>query len=412
MSFIPQFVPKTLFDNEQLTTAPSTVIDGSVAFRNSFYHDISSSNPVSASIKLSGTHLVFSVVTASFSVAASLETKKRVMCAAGQHVESSFSLQFPSVPSIGSTANWGLITDSNGYGAYYDWISPGVFYRSGSVDTQIRTGSWNVDRLDGTGPSGKVLNFQSGTTSIITYSGHGIGGTVEFAFLDPSPGSAAAKPIVVHRLNLQDIAARPPTVSLPLRIEAHNEADGNPSGTTFTFNLLDRRAISYGAQQNRYRLIPCELTGAYGGTGQLLQTNAWTNLGTVALKSGDHPNVVLHSVELVADNPAQFQVKYGSPASFSVNYNTPLSCSNNECFSTTGSSGAGGGGGGTLDPEFFLIDMGFIGFSGAPVHRNANFGDSIVLSNTTTSDVIVVLARRLTSSGTNVYGVVTMKEYW
>lgn len=58
---------------------------------------------------------------------------------------------------------------------------------SGTTDTWTQQSSWNVDVMDGTGPSGQTLNVQNGNVYQIAYQWHGVG-LIEFSIENAESG--------------------------------------------------------------------------------------------------------------------------------------------------------------------------------------------------------------------------------
>ncbi|KAG5183107.1 hypothetical protein JKP88DRAFT_273082 [Tribonema minus] len=99
----------------------------------------------------------------------------------------------------------------NGLFFGFNGTSFGVAVRSNSVTAWIPQASWNVDALDGTGPSGVTLNPLFGNTYAVSYGGMGYGCAT---FMVMAPAAAATNPsislddfIAVHRESFANTSA-------------------------------------------------------------------------------------------------------------------------------------------------------------------------------------------------------------
>lgn len=77
----------------------------------------------------------------------------------------------------GSTQTIGAFTSdlTDGYGFGYDGANFGVFRSSGGYTVHVPTGSWNVDKMDGTGPSRMTLDTTLGNVYRVVYQWLGFG---------------------------------------------------------------------------------------------------------------------------------------------------------------------------------------------------------------------------------------------
>lgn len=105
-----------------------------------------------------------------------------------------------------------------------------VVIRRGGTDTTIPQSSWNVDRLDGTGPSGATLNLSKGNIFQIVFTWYGYG-VIEFRVVIPNPSTLAQEVITVNRFSStgQTSFIDP---NLPLRAQIDN------NGTAAAYSLF------------------------------------------------------------------------------------------------------------------------------------------------------------------------------
>lgn len=107
-------------------------------------------------------------LTSSGSGSATIASKIRAYASSGQGVSSVFAALFPfGDENTSSLAGIGNETD----GFFFEWKEGnfGILHRNNSVDTFINRSNWNVDKMDGTGPSGIVLDYTLGNVYKIQY---------------------------------------------------------------------------------------------------------------------------------------------------------------------------------------------------------------------------------------------------
>ena len=111
-------------------------------------------------------------------------------------------------------------------------VANGIFVaiRRAGVDTIISQASWNVDPLDGTGPSGATLDLSKGNIFQIVFTWYGYG-VIEFRVVIPDPTTLAQEVITVHRFSpTGETSLADP--NLPVRAEIDND------GTATALNLF------------------------------------------------------------------------------------------------------------------------------------------------------------------------------
>lgn len=160
-------------------------------------------------------------VTAGPTDSATLDSAERGRYMPGYAGQAGIGVRIPSPPAASQVFRWGLFDDQNG--AYFGQsISNGIFVairRAGS-DLIIPQTAWNVDPLNGTGPSGINLNLALGNIFQITFTWYGYG-VVEFSVVVQNPATLAQQVVTVHRFKPanQTSFADP---NLPLRAQIVN----------------------------------------------------------------------------------------------------------------------------------------------------------------------------------------------
>ncbi|MEK4526980.1 hypothetical protein NST38_16345 [Paenibacillus sp. FSL H8-0104] len=114
--------------------------------------------------------------------------------------EAGIGVRIPILPIGNQIGRWGFFDDQNG--AFFGVNSTNVFVviRRGGSDTTFPQSLWNVDRLDGTGPSGATLSLSKGNIFQIVFTWYGYG-VIEFRVVIPNPSTLAQEVTTVHRFS-------------------------------------------------------------------------------------------------------------------------------------------------------------------------------------------------------------------
>ena len=138
--------------------------------------------------------------TASGAASAILESVLRGRYEPGFAGEAGIGVRIPTLPIGNQVGRWGLFDSQNG--AFFGVNSTGVFLaiRRGGTDLTFPQSTWNVDRLDGTGPSGATLNLSKGNIFQIVFTWYGYG-VIEFRVVIPNPTTLAQEVITVNRFS-------------------------------------------------------------------------------------------------------------------------------------------------------------------------------------------------------------------
>lgn len=158
-----------------------------------------------------------------------LDSAQRGRYEPGYACETGIAVRQPAAPVGNQIAQWGLYDDENG--AFFGNSSSGFYVgiRRAGTDTIIPQASWNVDTLNGSGPSNEVLDLTEGFIFQIVFTWYGYG-IVEFRVVVSDPVTLAQQVITVHRYDPagQTSFTDP---NLPLRAEVSN------NGTAGNFDL-------------------------------------------------------------------------------------------------------------------------------------------------------------------------------
>lgn len=123
-----------------------------------------------------------------------------------------------------------------------------VTVRRAGVDTTVPQSLWNVDPLNGTGPSGATLNLSKGNIYQIVFTWYGYG-VIEFRVVIPDPVTLAQEVVTVHRFSPtgQTSFVDP---NLPLRAQVAN----NGTGAAYSIFVGGRQYSIIGKYEPTYRV--------------------------------------------------------------------------------------------------------------------------------------------------------------
>lgn len=110
---------------------------------------------------------------------------------------------------------------ADGYGFGYNGTTFGLFHSSGGFTTWVASGAWNMDKMDGTGPSRATLRPQAGQVYSVNYQYLGYGAIVWGIETTGTQGQV----IPVHRLDYAGTQVMPhaqnPSFSLCAKVQNH-----------------------------------------------------------------------------------------------------------------------------------------------------------------------------------------------
>ena len=153
----------------------------------------------SGTVSNNGTEYVIST-TSDGTDSAILESALRGRYEPGFAGEAGIGIRLPSMPIGTQIARWGMFDLENG--AFFGVTSSNIFVavRRGGVDTVVNQSSWNVDPLNGSGPSGATLSLSKGNIFQVVFTWYGYG-VIEFRVVLPDPSTLAQEVITVHRIS-------------------------------------------------------------------------------------------------------------------------------------------------------------------------------------------------------------------
>lgn len=107
-------------------------------------------------------------------------------------------------PAAGNRRIIGIGTETNGLFFGYNGTAFGILHRNNGVDTWIPSTTWNIDKMDGTGPSKQTINLTVGNVYRINFQWLGFG-AINFFIEESSTGRF----LPVHRISYANLNSVP-----------------------------------------------------------------------------------------------------------------------------------------------------------------------------------------------------------
>lgn len=296
------------------------VIGLTSVFGVSALRDVTSASGTGASVARSGS--VIEVVSGTDAAGvSSLQTAERAPYQPGSLQEGGIGLRVPStsVPTGSQDIRWGVWDGDDGIFFGYDASGPYVGYEASGSETTIAQTAWNVDKLDGTGPSGLTLDLDDGYVFRLRYAWYGYG-SLAWAVVLPDADDYS-RPVPIHRVKVDGgLAIDNP--NLPIRVQVSNGGTGSNSLT-----------VQVGGR-NLSRIGPSEITSRrLTGDRRIALATSTTVLPLVSLrrKSGfvNETSVRLNKAEVLTDADSIWEI-YLNPTLTAPSWGTPTNATAGE----------------------------------------------------------------------------------
>lgn len=137
---------------------------------------------------------------------ATVVTNQRGQYQAGAMGQAGIGVRVPTAPLSTAFCEWGYTDFTNGFYFGVDGTGKYVAYATGGVVTKSYQSSWNADRLDGTGASGKTLDLSVGAVTQIDFTWYGYG-DIEFSYYLKNPITLKIEREVCHRFKIDSSAS-------------------------------------------------------------------------------------------------------------------------------------------------------------------------------------------------------------
>ncbi|WP_223701152.1 hypothetical protein [Sutcliffiella deserti] len=236
-----------------------------------------------------------------------LDSAQRGRYQPGYAVEAGLGARVMTPPTGEQVGRWGLFDDENG--AYFGVDSSGTFlaYRRDGVDTVVPQASWNIDSLDGTGPSGITLDLANGNIFQIVFSWYGYG-VIEWQVVVQNPVDLSQEVVTVNRVKPSGQTSFTDP-NLPLRGQVEN---GATTGTNFTLYLAGRQYSIIGNYNPVFRVT--SERRSFTATTTLAPVISFQRKAIFPAGSGrpNSVNVTLEGLDLLSGSDIYYQVILGS----------------------------------------------------------------------------------------------------
>lgn len=209
---------------ETLAANRTPIIELNSAYGISLLRDVENVSN-SAEITKSATGEILLSTGATASSVARLDSAARIRYIPGYSCETGVGVRIPVAPTGNKEIKWGLRNPGAAEGIYYGMDASGVYAEvlRNSVATTARQSSWNIDKLDGAGPSGITLDTTQGTIFQIAFTWYGYG-QILFGVIATMNHVQSFWP--VHSVKI-DGTTSVQTPNLPIFVEATNGADAS-----------------------------------------------------------------------------------------------------------------------------------------------------------------------------------------
>ena len=297
---------------ELITTERTSLIEINPALGLSALRDTTSVVGTGA-VTATGGEIVVSTgaTTASTSQLESVESGRYYPGTASQ---AGLGIRVPDTYTGTANAEWGYFGSTDGFGFGIDATNDYIFYTRAASKTKVYQSSWNVDPMDGTGPSGATLDMSKGNIYQISFSWYGYGVIEWYVVTDNITGKQV--PILVHRYRPESVnSIQNPNQPLTVKVD-----NGNTT-TDYTVYVGGRQYSIYGRYNPSFRRTQ---------ETRIAQANIGTTfvpLITFRRKSGfnSYP-VKFHEVSLITDVSLIWELRVSGSltnASFGAVTNVP-----------------------------------------------------------------------------------------
>lgn len=139
----------------------------------------------------------FTITTTAANDTAILQSAERGRYCAGYGAQCGIAVRIPAALTGNQAARFGYTDGTNGFFFLYNSSGINVGIVRGGVETIVPQSSWNVDKLNGTGPSGKNLDITRGQVFRISFSWYGFGAVAFEIVITDTSGNQLVQ--TVHR---------------------------------------------------------------------------------------------------------------------------------------------------------------------------------------------------------------------
>lgn len=232
---------------------------------------------------------------------ADLRSAERGRYISGMSIEAGIGIRIPTTLGTNQRLLWGLYDGTNGI--YFKYVASQLsvnILRDG-VETSIPQSAFNVDSLDGNGPSGIVYSPSSGITHRITFSWYGYD-LIDFSIIGLSADNKQNS-YSVHRIKVtSSTSVKNPNLPLCVRLE------GNGNNLAQTVYVAARQYSIIGEYKPIYRLNSHLVVAA-----TVSSSTIWQPIISIRKKvTHKYINVLISSLLLVQASDVLVQIRIGN----------------------------------------------------------------------------------------------------
>lgn len=247
----------------------------------------------SGTVSFTGSEYLLSTTTLDLSRVI-LQSKQRGRYQSGTGAEAAIGIRIPSSFSETQFVRFGLFDGSDGYFYQYDntnKLSVNVVHSN--TITQVVQSNFNIDKLDGKGPSGFILDMSRGIVFRILYTWNGFGSVVFLTTMTDSDGSQCIIPIHQIAFSGEPGCATP---NLPLRVDVNN----NGTASACNVYVCGRQYTTIGVFNPPQRITSCLYEN---GSGLNLSSSTFTPIMAIRKKTGfSGTHVLMRGIDFLTNS--------------------------------------------------------------------------------------------------------------
>jgi len=340
-----------------------------------------------------------------------VQTIRRANYIPGTIGEVGVGMRFTAAPTGTQDVKWGYFDDDNGFGFGYDATDWYIFYRRGGSDTKVYRTEWNIDQVDGAGPSGVAVSTTSGTIWQIDFLWYGYG-AVQFSVLEQETETGFTKKVPLHTYQV----ATTNSIIDPNQPITVRGTNGDSSTSNFTFYIGGRQISLVGGRDQVPQRRVSEILSTYT---LVAAEDTWEPLIALRKKANHGPSGRANSVnvdfvgfEVAVTQDTEFRVTYGGTTS-NLSWSAPTGWNSTESACETKVT-SGTALTTSADGRPIQYALSFAGSSSGPGGnaRNATGSRSSTEVSLASTTEVILWARKTTATAPEVSVIMSWIEEW
>lgn len=322
---------------------------------------------------------------------ATIQTNRRGQYEAGAMGQCGIGIRIPTLPLSTAFCEWGYTDFTNGFYFGVDGTGKYVAYVTGGTITKVYQSDWNVDKLNGTGASGKTLLLSDGAVTQIEFVWYGYG-DIEFSYFIKNATTLEIKKEVCHRVKI-DGSASIIDPNQPLTFRTGN---GASTTTNISIYIGGHQFSIIGGDGTSQKRLTSELVTSYTTA---LNTN-WQPIIAIRKKAllrsrTNSVNVQLNTFQVAATGNLEIRITVGGTTS-NLSWATPTGRTASETAIESKITTAGVALTTSVDGEPTQYSFVIASGTGQNIRGVATSTAEFVLGQTTE---VILWVRRLSASG-------------